>query len=400
MAGEAAAAAAAAQQALDAAGQVQVNLDNALNAANKSRLVLTMFSGQMDAMATRAFIKKVDGYQTVTHLTDAETAQAVAFAMLPGSNAEIWLTNEAEMVDDQTRLWTTLKPLLTARFTPTLTESEKAAAADACRQTKGADVMQFLDLCKKTAHLLDRDVPEAEKTNANAAPYLARWKKGVLALFLRGLTEAHGLKSHVNGAMATDLDSYLAAAQKYERHVAKVKVHIAELDEDSDDSANDTPEIAAVRAKLTKKYGGKKANGPNGERGNKRPRAGNANNQRKPQDGVRRCWVCNSTQHVQRNCDKKPHTAGAAANPRRNNGGYNGPASYNGPRRNNNSYGPSAGQADVSELEGIMARAFANGMEDYQRNHGGDSIDALSTRSDQHHYREGRDQIVQQQGFW
>ena len=58
-------------------------------AANKARLTLRLFEGKNDARATRDFCLKVDGYKAVAQLTNAKTAQAVSFAMVQGSAADL-----------------------------------------------------------------------------------------------------------------------------------------------------------------------------------------------------------------------------------------------------------------------------------------------------------------------
>lgn len=291
---------------------------------NKARLRLPTFEGKENAQITRGFIAKVDGYKAVTRLSDEETAQAVAFAMLPGSPADLWLTNLAEHTVASTESWDTLKPLLLARFTPTLTASEKAAAVDACKQQKGDNVLNFLDKCEGVQLMLDRDIPRARKTGNNRVAYLEDFQTGTLGLFLRGLREEGGLKAHVNGALGcTTLEQYKDAAVRYERHITKqVKVTVAELKEEEgqeEPEEEEPQEVANLKGKKgqTRKYGGKKANGKNGGNGNQskgaKPKAAaggySGGNAGQPQ---RRCYTCNSPEHLARECPKRD-TAGRPA---------------------------------------------------------------------------------------
>ena len=285
-----AAEAAAALQA--AADQLQANM------GNKARLTLPIFEGKLDPHATRDFLDLVQGYSTVTRLTAAETAQAVAFAVVPGSPAAHWLTNLKERNPDAANDWARLRPLMQARFCPTLTPSEKAAAADACKQGRHQPVPEFRDICEQTQILLDRDIPNDQKTGANEATYNVNFEAGMMALFLRGLREEGGLKAHTNGAIlaANTLANYVAAAEKYERHITKsTKVVVAELDDNGYDD-DDDQEIAALKAKqAARRKGGNQKGGAAG-------RPAMARSASAPPTTPRRCWSCNSSDHINKDC--------------------------------------------------------------------------------------------------
>ena len=287
------------------------------NATNKARLHLRPFEGKNDARVTRDFCRKVTGYRAVARLSDEETAQAVGFAMLQGSAADEWYTALTEENPDAVETWGALEPLLMARFSPEPTASEKAAATDHCKMNRGEDVLQFLDRCRSTQLLLDSDVPADEKTQGNGAPYRRRYNAGILQLFLRGLREEGGLKSHVNGALGcTTLEQYKTAAVTYERHVTKhVKVTVAAVDEDdgSGDEADDDDEVEVANLKKKTKKKGGKASGQ-GNYGNSKGQGKSANNEAGG-DKKRLCWTCRSPDHMNYQCPD---------NPKRKNGGKSG----------------------------------------------------------------------------
>ena len=285
-------------------------------AANKARLTLPLFEGKNDARATRDFCLKVDSYKAVARLTDAKTAQAVSFAMVQGSAADLWLTNLMEENPANAALWTTLRPLLMARFSPDLTASERAAATDHCKQGRGEDVLMFLDQCRATQLLLDRSIPAEEKTGGQEAAYRARLNNSILQLFLRGLREEGGLKSHVNGALRCNtLAEYRDAATRHERHVSKqIKVVVAEMttgdDQKEANNNNDSTKVANLKIKKKKKNSSNGTQSNNGaltsikglgkasENGTSAGAAGGA--------GPRLCWTCSSPEHMNYQCPANP----------------------------------------------------------------------------------------------
>lgn len=289
---------------------------------NRARLTLPLFEGKNDWQLTRTFITKVDGYAAVCNLDAAQTAQAVAFAMVQGSTADHWLANLREREPNVAGAWDVLAPRLQERFSPALTASEKATAGDGCRQHKAEDVQAFADRCETTQLMLDREIPNNRKTGQNEAAYNASFAEGKLSLFLRGLREDQGLKSHVNAALGcATFAEYVAAAFKFERHVAKaVKVTIAEVahEEENGNDSDGGQEVASLKQKqgTTKKYGGKKANGKNGNKGNTGGKWGPTPPppSRFPAP-PRLCWTCQSPDHFSRNCPDN-HRGGGNGRPR------------------------------------------------------------------------------------
>jgi hypothetical protein len=315
MADQAAAAAAAA-----AADLAQAAADIQNNMGSKARLVLPVFEGKLDGQATRNFLSKVDGYSAVTRLTPQETAQAVAFALLPGSAADHWLTNLKEREEAVASAWDTLRPRMVTRFCPALTATEKAAAVDGCRQGRNEEILTFRDQCESTQLLLDRDMDPVLKANPNVASYTAHYEGGILGLFLRGMREEGGLKSHVNAALGcTTLNEFVEAAVRYERHITKIKVVVAELHQgqqhDESEEESDEREIAALRARqASRRTAGKKSDGARSGGSSSGPWRAKGKANTSAQSGPttpRLCWSCQSPTHLNRDCpNKKPFRGG------------------------------------------------------------------------------------------
>ena len=338
-------------------------------AANKARLTLRFFEGKNDARATRDFCLKVDGYQAVARLTDAETAQAVSFAMVQGSAADLWLTNLTEENPAHAALWTVLRPLLMGRFSPDLTASERAAAADHCKQGRGEDVLMFLDQCRATQLLLDRNIPAGERigNGAQAVAYRIRFTNAILELFLRGLREEGGLKSHVNGALGcTTLNEYRDAATRYERHVSKqIKVVVAEMttegdQEDADDDDGNDTEVANLKVNKKKKNAGNGNQARNGAQSGNRGRGKPNGNRTGGGPGApggakpRLCWTCNSPDHMNYQCP---------ANPKAKKGGHS-----NGGGNNSNQMGSNALNAAIYQMGVAQVLNQGNGNPNGQGN--------------------------------
>jgi hypothetical protein len=279
----------------------------------------------------------VDSFMAVTRLNQAETAQAVAFAMVPGSTADLWLENLLESHPDDVATWALMRPLLLARFSPTLTASEKAAMVDNCKQTRTEDVQAFMDKCESTQILLERHIPDAQRIDAFAAAFNANHAAGVLGLFLRGLREEQGLKSHVNGANADNLADYLAEANRFERHVTKqIKVIVAEIAEDEGDhddadegDAEDGDEVASLKPRMGQKkktfgQGGRGGGfGRGGRGGGFRGRGGGRGRPNRGGGGgggdrpPLLCWTCNSSSHLNAACPQNRGKGGGGGR-----GGY------------------------------------------------------------------------------
>jgi uncharacterized membrane protein YgcG len=322
--------------------------------ANRARLHLPPFKGDNNAHTTRTFARRVDGFMAVSRLTQEETAQAVAFSFVAGSPAEVWLENLQEAHPDEVETWAQLRPLLIARFSPTLTPSEEAAIAAHCTQHRGEDVQTFVDRCENTQILLERRIPQVQRINAFAIPFAANHAAGVMSLFLRGLRDDHGLKGHVNGTNAAGLAEYLAEAIRFERHVTKqIKIVVAEVAEaEGDDDGgeeydeDDGGEIANLRPgqgkKKKKPFGqggrgktpGRGGQGGGGFRGRGgggrgsfggRGGGGGGGGDRPPP----RCWNCNSTQHLNAACPEPKKFGGGGRGG--GGGGYRSPGGGGGP---------------------------------------------------------------------
>ena len=284
---------------------------------NKARLTLRPFEGREDAADARDFIAKVEAYRIVARLTEAETVQAIQFACTPGSVAATWLSALAEEEPTQVVDWATLRPHLTARFSPEMSSSQRAALVDVCRQNKTEPVKAFMDRCRTTQLTLDRSIPNDQKTLAARPAYMERYNKQVTEIFLRGLREEGGLKGHVNGSSATTRAEYLSEAVRYETHVTKTRgvAVVAELEQDEGD-ADDGDDDGAEVANLTKTKGKKKKGGGGGGQANKgggnaaKNSGGGGGGQGKAQGGgatggPRLCWTCQSADHLNFQCPIK-----------------------------------------------------------------------------------------------
>jgi hypothetical protein len=177
----------------------------------------------------------------------------------------------------------------------------------------------------------------ALKTNANAASYTIHFNAGILNLFLRGLREEGGLKSHVNAAIGcVTLTDFVSAATKYERHITKaVRVVVAELQQGQhhgdveDDGSDDEREIAALRAKqAARRNGGKSEGRTGGGNGQWKPKNKNAPTSSSGTSGPRLCWSCQSPSHLNRDCPNKKKVAAFRPNTGGGSGG-NGSAIVN-----------------------------------------------------------------------
>ena len=361
---------------------------NPAPAANRARLTLALFEGKDDAKMTRDFCLKVDGYQAVARLTDAETAQAVSFAVAPASAFEEWITGQTEETPAAVGLWTTLRPLIMDRFTPELTASERAAAADHCRQAKGENVLQFLDKCRSMQLMQDRDVPDAEKIGDFLDGHQRRYQAGVLQLFLRGLREEGGLKAHVNGAVGcANLPEYKSAAVKYERHVTKnAKVTVAEMttqEDQEEDDGDDDAEVANLKGKRNskKQKGGNNSNAQKGNNGNNRGGGGRGGGGARggaaaTPGAPRLCWTCNSPQHLSFKC------------PQGN------PVGKKNTNQGKNQQGETAMHAGIYQLGMNAFMRMAQGNQETRHKQGEPlAIDYLQQQPQQQ-------QTYQQQGFW
>jgi len=311
------------QDAIDAAAAAAVA---AGNPGNKARITLRAFDGKGDAQDTRDFLDKVDGYRAVARLTDEETAQAVAFTIVPNSEAALWLMQQKERDAASTATWGALRPLMEERFSPPLTPSQRAALAESCKQRKGEGVRPFMDRCCVAQQGIDRVIPANER-QGNA--YLLRFDNAALQLFLTGLREEGQMKAHVNASTANTRLEFLAEAVRYEVHVTKqVKaVVVAELAEDGEEEGDDDDaEVAAIQPKgKGKKKNKKKGSGGGGNGGAQAGKGGGKSGggqqqqqqQRGTQGGARGgggdaklCWTCQSADHLSYRCPQKKEGGG------------------------------------------------------------------------------------------
>lgn len=377
-----------------------VNADPGAAVGNKARLTLPNFKGENDALATRNFCHKVDGYMLVTRLTEEETAQAVAFAMTAGSVADLWLQNLTESDPDSVGTWDRLRPLIIGRFSPTLTPSERAAALEGCRQGKNEDVKAYMDKCESVQIMVEREIPRANRVGNFAASFLETHQKAVLDLFLRGLREETGLKSNVNGALnCVTLAHYLEAAVRYERHVSKgIKVTVAEVAEDDDggEEEDDGDEIAALKSKQGTK---KRTSGQTGRGGGYAGGNGRGKNSGAGGSGGRpgpRCWSCRSPDHLNNVCpNKKKWGAGGRGGGGQGKHGRGG--GYGGGNSSYGGYGGSSGHGGSgnNQAQGIIMQLLAKGLQGQgnPKEYDVNNVDCVATS---HHQAQG----YGQPDFW
>jgi hypothetical protein len=292
-------------------------------ALNKARLVMPLFDGKGDARATKQFLELVDSYQTVTRLTDAETARAVSFSMIPGSSAETWFQNLKDDEPVDVLNWPALRQHFVARFSPPLNPSEKGKVADCLLQGAKEDVYSFLDRCRAAQKLIFRDIPDNMKTGANAASYTLHQNAAILEKFLRGLRTAGDFKEKVNSAPGcTTLAHFREAALNIEHNMAKnasaLKASINALtadDGDEDDlttpQAGDTVEVAALRQRLRNVRKGNGGGG--GKTGGGGKNAGKKKGRDQSGPPPSPCWNCAETGHWNSDCPyPKKQKKGAA----------------------------------------------------------------------------------------
>jgi hypothetical protein len=272
-------------------------------APRRAKLTLPHFKGDTNALEAIDFADKVDAYAEVMEINAGQAAKAVAFAVKQGSKAALWLRtlriDEPNVAND----WEQLKPRLLARFSPILTPSERAAVADNLKMTRDEEVQTFADRCREIQIMLERDIPEAERTGNNAAGFQRRHMEGIRDKFLYGLRETDGLKKAVNSALGcTTFEEYLAAAMKFERNTLapKPSVVIAEVSNvDDEPRDDDTPQVAALKAAV-RNASQRRGRGRGGQGGGARPGQG------QQEDGApRACWTCASTEHIQRFCPNR-----------------------------------------------------------------------------------------------
>ena len=269
-------------------------------APNRAKLVLPVFKGDTNAPAALSFIRKVNAYQQVTQLDNAQTAQAVAFSFPEGSKAALWLRNLESQEADVAADWEQLRERLRTRFSPVLTPSERATILDEIRQARDEEVATFADRCVEAQITLERDLTAAQKAEAG---FERAHNDGIRDMFLRGLREADGFKKTVNSAPnCATFAEFLTAAIRIERHSLppKPSVVIAEVCEGVDvDPNDDNAEVAELTA---------------GQRqARKKGQPGNRPQPRQEGGTPRACWTCASTEHLQRACPQRQGGGGRGA---------------------------------------------------------------------------------------
>ena len=281
---------------------------------NKARLVMPLFDGKGDARATIKFLELVDSYQTVTRLTDEETARAVPFALIPGSTAETWYQNLKDDRPNDVAEWPALRARIIERFSPPLNPSQKGKVADALSQGAKEDVQSFLDRVRSAQKLINKGFPENMRTGNQADSYRVHEEASIMEKFLRGLRMAGDFKEKVNSAAGcTTLAQYLTVAVTIEHNMTKnaslEKASVAALAAGGDDDDpsvphdGDTAEVAALRQQLRNRpgRGGGRGGGGGGGRGTGKKK-GTPRDQSGPPPSA--CWNCGDATHWNSDC---PH---------------------------------------------------------------------------------------------
>jgi hypothetical protein len=193
------------------------------------------------------------------------------------------------------------------------------------RQRATESVAAFRDRCEAVQHILERDIPAAQRTGDARATFEARHANEVLNKFLCGLREAGGLKQTVaTSATATTLEEYYVVALRAERAqprpagAAIAAVH--QEDGGAQEGEGNDQEVAAFGPGGRGRGGGggyQGRGGANGGGGAGRGRGGGAAGSRP--NVV--CWWCAKPGHVERVCRSKlagrpsaTGTPGGAAN--------------------------------------------------------------------------------------
>jgi hypothetical protein len=290
------------------------------------RLELKPFSGAGTAglgLEGRVFLRKVAAYATVSRLDDAQTAQAVAFAL--SESALRWYGTLAEAnppANEQVNLWTTLRPLFVERFCRPLTAADLAKLCRDLRQAEES-VDDFYDKCQELQFLEEERIPPAQKNDIVHC-------NGVLMKFLTGLRPI--LRERVSAtATAETLQDYLAAARKAEssvrdekRPAAAVVLEVAggaaAADQQHDEDDQEEAEVNAIHGGGGRGRGGGRGGGGRGrgfQRGGARGggRGGGGNN--RDWSNVT-CFFCGNKGHGIAMCRKKKASEGG------NNGAYGG----------------------------------------------------------------------------
>jgi hypothetical protein len=328
--------------------------------ATKARLTLPKFFGTGHPLETKLFIAKVAAYARVCTLDDAQTAEAVSFAL--EGEASTWLVNQLMTDPAAVQSWDTLRPLMQTRFSRTLTPTERARMVEELKQRPNEKVYAFYDRCHAVQHVCELDVPQDQRTGGRKAFFDVVHNGGVLEKFLRGLREDGGLKLGVNNATgADDLPGYLAVALRLERNQleaakrppAPVIAAVAPLaegaaDQEGQEGPLEEGEIAAFRMwNSNRGRGGSRGTG----RGAPGGRGGAAGQARPPVT----CWECRKVGHYARDCRSRGR---GGSQPGNNFGGGRG---FSGGGRQDG--GPDVNAMEGGMLAAMQQRALTLGMQ-------------------------------------
>ena len=280
----------------DDAGNVMVN---------PARVTLPKFTGdETDPTVVLDFIEKVDDYQGLVELSNAQTAQAVRFAFKPDSTAAMWIRNARNDPEHgaECNAWSTLKPLMKTRFCGKLNASQEASLTKDLKQHKGEKASRFYDRCLRAVDLLS-DLSDVERVLPS---HIRGRLQQARRTWLAGLSNENKLNEKMadEATKEADITVLVKTATSYESNMStKQPVQIEEIyadgNNDNDDEltsakAGDTPEVAFLRLALKKS---KKTNYTKQQSNLPRKNAPGP-------DGVetRRCYNCNKVGHLSANC--------------------------------------------------------------------------------------------------
>jgi hypothetical protein len=226
--------------------------------AAQYRIELGQFFGNGGSLQAQAFIRKVDNAIQASDIEPERMAGMVKNA-LKGS-AEMWLENQTAMGTAGLGSWTTLRPLMVAKFCKQLTVAELAALERTLEHKQGERVEEFFTRCQR--FVLESD---ADTTNAHRATdaYKLQFERKIKFAFLKGLKEEVRRAMAGTDVNAATCDELLAAANNAETLTMKKSEASAEAKK---------PEVDAVfQQGFTRGRGGQRG------RGNFRGRGGRPN---------------------------------------------------------------------------------------------------------------------------
>lgn len=365
------------------------NDDAANDPPNRARLVLPPFEGGngTTAMEARDFVDKCDSYATVARLSNEEIAQAVNFAVKKGSVAATWLRSLRQEDAAVAADWAQLKARFLARFCPSWTPAERAAAVGALKQNAHEDALSFLDRCRETQIMVEVDISAARRgTNPAVAAIAAAFKENhdacILDMFLRGLRTTNNFMKDVNSSPGcTTLEEFSAAAVRIEKyqpaHVQVVPIAAVAINDPEDPSApkdGDSAEVAALKAhfrdqaaRKPQRNGGAPA-GANGAGGAPTPRL---------------CWTCRSPDHLANRCPQGRQGQGGGRGGGGGRGRRNGQGNNGNGRRNNRQQKGGGQQQQQSNKSPDVNELLAHQMAKIILASQGRQVDSIGTQQQQ-----------------